>query len=342
MIPLLSLSPDSPTGCQYFLSCLQVWCVLVKGSEMLAEIDKKVDSLPGKRNNRVMEKKYVDLHLHSTCSDGYYSPEEIVALAQESGLCAIALTDHDNIDGISRAKAAGAAVGIEVISGVELSSQWFQFTDMHLLGYGFDYQDPYVIRALEEFQEFRTERNRRIVAKINQKLKSEKRQPIDSATVRKMAGGTIGRPHIARALRQAGYVDSNDAAFERYLVPCNVPKRYFPADEAIKLIHGSGGIAVLAHPPYVTRDHSQLENLVIELVKLGLDGIEAYNNGSSLEDTDWLIKLARRHQLVVSGGSDFHGDSGSVISVGKGVRGIQVPYRCVEEITAAVAKRRSS
>ena len=315
--------------------------MLVKGSEMLIEIDKKVDSLARKRNNKAMEKKYADLHLHSTCSDGYHSPEEVVQLAEQAGLRAIALADHDNIDGISRAIVAGTAAGIEVIAGVELSSQWFQFTDMHLLGYGFDYQDPYIIRALEEFQEFRTERNRHIVAKINQKLKNEKRQLIDPDAVRKMAGGTIGRPHIARALRQAGYVDSNDAAFERYLVPCNVPKRYFPADEAIKLIHGSGGIVVLAHPPYVTRDHLQLENLVIELVKLGLDGIEAYNNGSSLEDTDWLIKLARRYQLVVSGGSDFHGDSGSVISVGKGVRGIQVPYRCVEEIKAAVAKLRN-
>ncbi len=307
---------------------------------MFDEIDKKVDSSARKRNNSCMGKIYADLHLHSTCSDGYHSPEELVQLARNAGLQAIALADHDNIDGISRAVTAGSDVGLEVIAGVELSSQWFQFTDMHLLGYGFDYQDPYMIRALAEFQEFRTDRNRQIVEKINQKLQNENRQPIDPDEVRKLAGGTIGRPHIARALRQAGYVRSNDEAFDRYLVPCNVPKRYFPADEAIKLIHGSGGIAVLAHPPYVTRDHAQLENLVVELVKLGLDGIEAYNNGSSLEDTDWLIKLARRHRLVVTGGSDFHGDSGSVITVGKGVRGIKVPYQCVEEIKAAVKKRR--
>jgi len=315
---------------------------MVKGSEMFDEIDKKVDSSSRKRNNSLMEKIYADLHLHSTCSDGYHSPEELVSLAKQADLRAIALADHDNIDGISRAVAAGIDVDLEVIAGVELSSQWFQFTDMHLLGYGFDYQDPYMIRALTEFQEFRTDRNRQIVEKINQKLQGEHRQPIDPDEVRKLAGGTIGRPHIARALRQAGYVNSNDEAFDRYLVPCNVAKRYFPADDAIKLIHGSGGVAVLAHPPYVTRDHAQLENLVIELVKLGLDGIEAYNNGSSLEDTDWLIKLARRHQLIVTGGSDFHGDSGSVIAVGKGVRGIKVPYQCVKEIKAAVEKRHKS
>ncbi|NOQ41736.1 MAG: PHP domain-containing protein [Desulfuromusa sp.] len=287
-----------------------------------------------------MKTAYVDLHLHSTCSDGYLSPEDVVGLAEEAGLLAIALADHDNIDGIGRAMEAGVDSGIEIIAAVELSSQWFQYTDMHLLGYGFDYQDPYLIRALTEFQEFRATRNQQIVERVNRKLLDEKRQPIDSEAVRQLAGGTIGRPHIALALRQAGYVHNNDEAFTRYLVPCNVPKRYFPADEAIRLIHSSGGIVVLAHPPYVTRDRHKLETLVAELVDLGLDGIEAYNNGSALEDTDWLIKLARHHGLVVTGGSDFHGDSGSMIAVGKGVRGIQVPYSCVKEIKAAVLRLR--
>ena len=285
-----------------------------------------------------METAYIDLHLHSTCSDGFLSPEEVVGLAQKAGLHAVALADHDNIDGIDRAIDAGAVAGIEVIPAVELSSQWLEYTDMHLLGYGFDYQDPYLIRALVEFQEFRTTRNQQIVERVNQKLVEEKRQPIDPAAVRKLAGGTIGRPHIALALRQAGYVKNNDEAFSRYLVPCNVQKHYFPADAAIKLIHGSGGIVVLAHPPYVTRDRHKLKKLVAELVGLGLDGIEAYNNGSNLEDTDWLVKLARQHGLVVTGGSDFHGDSGSLIEVGRGVRGLRVPYSCVEEIRIALRK----
>lgn len=287
-----------------------------------------------------MKIEYVDLHLHSTCSDGLFSPEEIVGLAEKAGLAVIALADHDNIDGISRAIQAGADAGIEIIAAVELSSQWLEYTDMHLLGYGFDFQDPYLIRALAEFQEFRATRNWQIVERVNQKLLAEQRQPIDPDAVRQLAGGTIGRPHIALALRQAGYVSNNEEAFVRYLVPCNVPKRYFPADEAIKLLHGSGGIVVLAHPPYVTRDRHKLELLVADLVNLGLDGIEAYNNGSGLEDTDWLIKLARQHGLVVTGGSDFHGDGGSIIEVGKGARGLQVPYDCVEEIKMALRKLR--
>jgi predicted metal-dependent phosphoesterase TrpH len=294
----------------------------------------------GKRNNILMQTQYVDLHIHTTCSDGYFSPEEIVDFAEKAGLVAIALADHDNVDGISRAIQASIESGIKVIPAVELSSQWFHYTDMHLLGYGFDYQDPYLLRALIEFQEFRANRNQQIIERVNQKLADEKRQPIDPVAVRQLAGGTIGRPHIAQALRQAGYVANNNEAFERYLVPCNVSKRYFPADEAIRLIHGSGGIVVLAHPPYVTRDRRKLEALVVELVSLGLDGIEAYNNGSDLEDTDWLIKLARQHGLIVTGGSDFHGDTGSTIEVGRGIRGIRVPYGCVEEIKAALKKRR--
>lgn len=289
-----------------------------------------------------MQLIYVDLHVHSTCSDGYYSPEELVQFAKKAELAALSLADHDNIDGIERAIQAGVENDIEVIPAVELSTQWFQYTDMHLLGYGFDFHNPYLVRALHEFQEFRRTRNSRIIERVNDKLVGEKRSPLDPLKVQELAGGTIGRPHIAQALRNAGYVSTNDEAFERYLVPCNVPKRYFPVDEAIRLIHGSGGIAVLAHPPYITRDRNKLELLVADLVKLGLDGIEAYNNGSGLEDTDWLIRLARQHDLIVTGGSDFHGDPGSAIEIGRGIRGIRVPYESVTEIKSALKKYRGT
>jgi len=255
---------------------------------------------------------------------------------------AIALADHDNVDGISAAQQAGTERGIEVLAAVELSTQWYDYYDMHLLGYQFDHQDPYLIRELNDFQEYRAGRNRQIIERVNQKLAAEERKPLDPDQVRLLAGGTIGRPHIAQALREAGYVAHNDEAFERYLVPCNVPKRYFPVDEAIRLIHRSGGIAVLAHPPYITRDLRKLEALVAELTPLGLDGIEAYNNGASLENVDAVIKLARKYNLIVTGGSDFHGDPGSNIEIGKGFRGMRIPYRCVEEIRQAVEKRRGT
>jgi predicted metal-dependent phosphoesterase TrpH len=286
-----------------------------------------------------MNCNYVDLHIHSTCSDGFFQPEDIVQQAACAGLLAIALADHDNIDGIDRATMAASSLGIEIIPAVELSSQWQNYTDMHLLGYGFDHRDPRLIAELDHFQSFRAQRNDRIIAAVNLKLVSEGRAPIAVEKVRKLAGGSIGRPHIAQVLRQRGYVSGNEDAFARYLIPCNVEKHYFPADEAIHLVHACGGIAVLAHPPYVTRDRRQLENLVTDLVALGLDGIEVYNNGSGLEDTDWLIRLAQQQGLVITGGSDFHGEPGSAIQIGHGLRGIRVPYDCVAQIKEALTKR---
>ncbi|SHI48383.1 hypothetical protein SAMN02745165_00191 [Malonomonas rubra DSM 5091] len=286
-----------------------------------------------------MEAKLVDLHIHSTCSDGYFTPEELVEKALQADLVAIAIADHDNVDAIATAQKIGAEKGLEVIAGVELSTQWYQYYDMHLLGYGFDPECPYLNRELSEFQDFRAGRNRQIIDRVNQKLAEEGREPIDPDAVRRLADGTIGRPHIAQALREGGYVEDNEEAFNRYLVPCNVPKRYFPVDDAIKLIQQSGGIAVLAHPPYITRERRLLEKLVAELVGLGLDGIEVYNNGSNMEDTDWLIKLARKHGLIITGGSDFHGDPGSNIEIGSGFRGMKIPYSCVDEIKSALHRR---
>lgn len=286
-----------------------------------------------------MKTQYVDLHVHSTCSDGRFSPEELVVLAEKEGLVALALADHDNVDGIERAVVAARKTELEIIPAVELSSQWCDYSDLHLLGYGFDYHNSILTSELRQFQAYRASRNLQIIEKINHNLQQEGRDPIDPQQVRRVAGGSIGRPHIAQVLREVGYVSGNDEAFERYLIPCNVPKHYFPADEAIRLIHASGGVAVLAHPPYVTRDRNQLELLVSELVAFGLDGIEAYNNGSGLEDTDWLIRLAQRHQLVVTGGSDFHGEPGSIIEIGRGLRGLRVPYDCVEQIKQAQRQR---
>lgn len=282
---------------------------------------------------------YVDLHIHSTCSDGFFSPQEIVQMSARAGLVAIALADHDNIDGIDPAMAAAKPLGLEVIPAVELSSQWRNFTDLHLLGYGFDHRQSALAAELEQFQSFRARRNEKIIDGVNLKLAGEGRSPVDPAEVRRLAGGSIGRPHIAQVLKKKGYVTGNDEAFVRYLVPCNVPKYFFPADKAIDLIHACGGVAVLAHPPYVTREYHQLETLVAELVDLGLDGVEVYNNGSGLEDTDRLIRLARNHDLIITGGSDFHGEPGSAIQIGYGLRGIRVSYDCVEEIKAALLRR---
>lgn len=274
----------------------------------------------------------VDLHLHSTFSDGVLTPTELVAEAAAIGLRAIAIADHDNVDGIPEAIRAGEECGIEIIPGVELSVVWDEYQDLHLLGYGFDYLNGPLKEALSEFRNFRAGRSQRILDNINQKLETEGRPQIDFSEITKRAGGTIGRPHIGQALLEAGYVKTMDEAFTSYLVPCNEPKRYFPMDEAIKMIHDAGGCTVLAHPPFIRVDDKTLEELLHEFIAMGLDGIEAYNSGATNDAVDRYITLGRRLGLIVTGGSDFHQpmDGGVVMGLGRG--NLKIPYHCVEEI----------
>ena len=284
--------------------------------------------------------RLVDLHLHSTFSDGVLAPAEVVRLAAEAGLCAVAIADHDNIEGTDEALAAGRDCGVEVLSAVELSVVAGRFSDVHLLGYGFDHTHPELLDSLREFRAFREGRNEQIVARVNVRLADEGREPIDFAAVRALAGGTVGRPHIAMALMEKGYARDRDDAFQRYLVPCNVPKRFFPVAEAIDLVHRAGGVTVLAHPPYITPSRTAFRDLLADLIALGLEGIEVYNTGASKDDFEWYLTEARRNRLVVTGGSDFHGIEGGEISVGVGRGNLRIPYSCVEELRAALAARR--
>jgi len=284
----------------------------------------------------------IDLHLHSTCSDGALAPEEVVARAARAGLKAMALADHDNIDGIERAMAAGAQWGVEVIPGVELSVVWKDWQDIHLLGYGFDWRHPGLVEALREFQAFRQQRNQQIVDRVNARLAKEARPPIRFERVLELAGGTIGRPHVALVLVEAGAVRTVEEAFQRYLVDCNVSKRYFPVDEAILLVHAAGGVAVLAHPPFITRNRTSFRILLDQLVGLGLDGVEVFNSGAGRQESDWYLTEARRRGLIVTGGSDFHGLAGEDLEIGSGRGQLRIPYACVEEIKARAGRHRPS
>lgn len=280
----------------------------------------------------------VDLHLHSTFSDGVLTPSELVAEAARIPLRAIALADHDNVDGVTEALQAGRELGVEVITAVELSVVWGDYQDLHLLGYAFDHENRALLEALADFRAFRAGRSERIVGNINRQLASEGRALLDYATIRSRAGGTIGRPHIGHALLAAGYVTSMDEAFKRYLVPCNEPKRYFPIDEAIRLVHNAGGCTVLAHPPFIGVDDATLEELLHTFITLGLDGLEAYNSGAGNDDIDRSITQARRLGLIVTGGSDFHQPLAGGIVMGRGRGNLKVPYRCVEEIRKAAGR----
>ncbi|PLX96057.1 MAG: phosphatase [Desulfuromonas sp.] len=278
---------------------------------------------------------WIDLHLHSTCSDGAYAPAEVIAMAAEVGLAAAALADHDALDGIAEAQQAGQRLGIEVLSGVELSVVWNDLREIHLLGYGFDPQHPGLCAELDECRRYRMGRNGQILERVNDLLQEHGKAPLESAAVQERAQGTMGRPHIGMALVEAGYAESMDEAFNRYLVPCNVPKRDFAIDKAIELLHAAGGVAVLAHPPFITRNLRRLEAIVEEFLPMGLDGIEAWNSGGSNDEIDNWITLARRKGLIVTGGSDFHGTQPN-LEIGRGYGNLRIPYTCVDEIRAAL------
>lgn len=276
--------------------------------------------------------------MHSIFSDGTLPPAALVADAAGLGLRAIALADHDNVDGIVEAQAAGRGHDVEVVAGVELSVVWGELRDLHLLGYLFDPQHAGLKAALAEFRAFRTGRSEQILERINARLASEGRTVLPIAAVREQSGGTIGRPHIGRALIGAGYVRTMEEAFERYLVPCNVPKRYFPIDEAINLVHAAGGCAVLAHPMFIAGEVSALPALLDTLIGLGLDGMECWCGGATNDTIDRLLTLARRKGLIATGGSDFH-QPGVGPLLGSGLGNLRIPYRCVGELRERAEKQ---
>ncbi len=264
----------------------------------------------------------IDLHIHTSYSDGAFSPSEIVALAGNADVRVIAIADHDSVAGVEEASAAGAGAGIEVLSAVELSVQFGEWTDVHLLGYGIDCSDTEFLRNLNRFRERREGRNDEILGRVNDQLHGEGRTAVTRESVLAFARDAIGRPHIARALLQRGYADSVEDAFRRYLVPCNVPKSYWPMAEAIAEIHRIGGVAVLAHPTSITKNMETLGGAIAALHDSGLDGIEVYNNMGWPLEIEFLRRTAEGRGMLMTAGSDFHGIEEG-LEIGKGREGLK-------------------
>ena len=241
-----------------------------------------------------------DLHTHTTCSDGMLSPAELVQKAHRRDIKVLAITDHDSISGYVPAKRVADKLGIELISGVELSVQ-FHRRELHMLGYGFDIQHEAIREYLTYFAE---KRDQRAEAIVNQLYKMGLR--LDYDTIRSQhPDAAIGRPHIARALVDAGYVKNTGRAFARYLGdgrPADVPKELPYAKTAIEVLHKSGGISVLAHPGHWVSDHE-----VNDLQRIGLDGIEIIHPSHTAMLTDFYARVANKLNLIPSGGSDYHG-----------------------------------
>jgi predicted metal-dependent phosphoesterase TrpH len=281
----------------------------------------------------------IDLHTHSTSSDGTMTPAELVKYAHKKGLAAIAITDHDTIDGIAEAIDVGSVLGIEVVPGIELSVKYFGH-NVHLLGYLFDRQQEELLVALELLQAGRIERNKKIVAKLNSLGLA-----IQFSELKRSAGpGQNGRPHIAKLMIQKGFVRTMDEAFEKYLGQgglAYVSRFAYCVEDAIALIRNAGGIAVLAHPFQLDKAVENLPDDLHQLRDMGLDGIEVYYPTHSRQFKKRLIALAEKNSLLLTGGSDYHGSirPGTTLAGGKNV---SVPSELLVKMKDRVEQNRNN
>lgn len=256
-----------------------------------------------------------DLHMHSTASDGVHAPGELMKLAAGQGCTHVALTDHDSMAGIPAAREAAKRLGMRLIPGVELSCGAQK--EIHILGYGCDPEDA----ALRAFCERRLlQREARAEAMVERLCALGK--PVEMRRVRELAQGAIARPHVARALLEAGHVASVSDAFDRYLKPgkpAYVPKEDVKVSEAVRVIMQAGGVAVLAHPMELKMGETQLTSLVGEWKAQGLAGVEAIHPSAQSNHAAFLTRMARREGLLVTGGSDFHGEAVRRTAIGEGL-----------------------
>lgn len=264
---------------------------------------------------------FADLHLHTNFSDGTYTPEELVAHAKRHGLAVVALTDHDTVEGCTRMAVACQQAGIEFVPGSELTAE-LRGNELHLIGYFIDVHHPRLLMEMAKFQTVRQNRIREIVARLN-----ALNIPLHSDAVFAIANcRSPGRPHVGRALVQAGYCSNLDEAFERFLKkhrPAWVPKFKISAKDAIELIHQAGGVAVMAHPGL-----NRSDDVIPELVDAGLDGLECYHTKHSPATAEHYVVVAERFDLLITGGSDCHG-----MNKGKPLIGtIKLPYEHVREL----------
>jgi len=268
----------------------------------------------------------IDLHLHTTASDGRFTPAELVARLAALGLEVIALTDHDTVAGVAAAlEAAKAFPKLTVIPGVEINTD-VDHGEAHLLGYFIDATDKNLLDSLEKLRDSRETRAKRMVAKL-----SGLGVDISWQRVQELAGSaTIGRPHIAGALLEKGYIGSFSEAFDKYIGrdgPAYVEREKLTQEEAVNLVAGAGGLAVLAHPYTV----GEVEPMVKRLKKVGLVGLEAYYKDYSPARVGELVGLARRYGLLATGGSDYHGiDADTEVLPGK----VDIPREVADELFA--------
>lgn len=265
----------------------------------------------------------IDLHTHSTYSDGTLSPRELINLAQKHNIEALALTDHDTINGIEEAVMQGQKLGIEVIAGIEISAL-HNNTNMHILGYGFNVNDNLLAESINTIQMARQERNKKIIEKLK-KMGHE----ISYDELSREKGRQTGRPHIARLLVKKGYVKNIAAAFKYFLKdggPAYEEGYKLDAKDAINVIQKAGGLAVLAHPAKISLSKTSVDNSIAQLASYGLDGIEVFYPRHSQKEIKKLKKIVALHNLLLTGGSDFHGIKEHGDTLGGSEKSSRLPY----------------
>lgn len=271
----------------------------------------------------------IDLHTHSTCSDGSMTPAELVRHAKVSGLCAMALSDHDTVSGVDEAMATGREIGVEVIPAIELSA--VSATETHILGYFIDPHAPELVQALGRIRDIRVERLMETCAML-------KSHAIDVSMeeVRAIAGGgVLCRAHIAKIMTEKGYAESPRDAFNRWLnvgCSCYSETQAITDEEAISLIRAAGGDAYLAHLHLTKLPDDALDAFVARLTAAGLHGIEGYYTDYTAEMAEKYRALAKKHHLAISGGTDFHGSFKPHISIGQGLGNMEIPYTVLAEM----------
>ena len=266
-----------------------------------------------------MDNRIVDLHVHSTESDGTFTPTEVIAEAKKAGLSAIALTDHDTATGIRKAMGAAKEAGIELIPGIELSTAYTfpgkkQEKEIHIVGLYINPDDPELLKMTAEFRECRDKRN---------------------------PDSVITRANIARFLYEHGWIKSVSEAFDKYIgdgCRCYVGRFKVSPMEAVSLIKRTGGIAILAHPLLYHLGVEQLQLLIDDLKAVGLDGIEAIYSTYTTGEEQLVKRIAKENKLLISGGSDFHGENKPAIKLGTGRGHLYIPYSVLADIKARAGK----
>ena len=279
---------------------------------------------------------WVDLHVHSTASDGSLSPLKIIERAKEIGLRAVAITDHDTIEGSAEALGYPPLPSLEILSGIEISANVPSGT-MHILGYLLRLDDSSLRQTLKRVQEARANRNIKIVERLQ-----DLGVPIQYHELTAVSGGgQIGRPHIAQVLVHKRAARSVDEAFKRFLRKggaAYVSRYRLLPGEAIQMILRAGGVPVLSHPFTLdVKDEGDLEGLLVDLKGAGLKGMEVYYPEHGPERTTQYERLARRHRLVMTGGTDFHGEAKPRVQMGIGRGDLRIPYQLVEKLKEATA-----